>query len=91
MTVETGRERATRSTAQRRTKKAIPSDKGRLPSVLRLTGEYETYDQHVDVVSALEFLFTETSDLALTVRHFERFPKIKFTVHDAAVPFTLST
>lgn len=42
----------------------------------RLLAEYETYDQHVDVVSALEWLFTEVKDMGQTVAHFERFPRI---------------
>jgi hypothetical protein len=41
-----------------------------------LLDEYTTYDEHVDVVSAFEWLFTEVNDLASTVAHFERFPKI---------------
>lgn len=44
----------------------------------RLLDEYETYDAHVDVVSALEWLFTgaDVKDLPDTVAHFERFPRI---------------
>jgi hypothetical protein len=42
----------------------------------RLLAEFETYDQHVDVVSALEWLFTEVKDMGQTVAHFERFPRI---------------
>jgi hypothetical protein len=37
---------------------------------------YETYDQHVDVVSILHWVFTESVELPSTVRHFERFPSI---------------
>jgi len=42
----------------------------------RLLAEYTLYDEHVDVVSAFEYLFTGPVDMAVTVRHFERFPKI---------------
>lgn len=45
-------------------------------AVQRLMREYDTYDQAVDVVSAFEFLFTEPPDMAATVVHFERFPRI---------------
>lgn len=41
--------------------------------------EYETYDHAVDVVSAFEFLFTVPPDMAATVAHFERFPRIPRT------------
>ncbi|RBY75958.1 hypothetical protein DQ239_15740 [Blastococcus sp. TF02-09] len=43
-----------------------------------LLTEYETYDQHVDVVSALEWLFTDPAvkGMPATVSHFERFPRI---------------
>ena len=43
-----------------------------------LLTEYETYDQHVDVVSALEWLFTDpvVKGMPDTVAHFERFPRI---------------
>ncbi|WP_309110188.1 hypothetical protein [Saccharothrix sp.] len=42
----------------------------------RLLETYSTYDEHVDVISAFEWMFTQVKDLAATVRHFERFPKI---------------
>lgn len=42
----------------------------------RLLTEFNTYDQYVDVVTAFEWLFTETKELPPSVRHFERFPKI---------------
>lgn len=44
----------------------------------RLLDEFDTYDQHVDVVSAFEWLFTDpgVKDLPATVAHFERFPRI---------------
>lgn len=53
----------------RRRSKAIQGD-----DLLR---EYETYDQHVDVVSILHWVFTESVELPSTVRHFERFPSIR--------------
>jgi hypothetical protein len=44
-----------------------------------LIDEYVTYDEHVDVVSAFEWLFTDpgVNDLPATVHHFERFPRIR--------------
>lgn len=45
--------------------------------VKELMRAYETYDQAVDVVSAFQFLFTTSPDMASTVAHFERFPKIR--------------
>lgn len=44
----------------------------------RLLDEFDTYDQHVDVVSAFEWLFTDpgVKGLPATVAHFERFPRI---------------
>jgi len=44
----------------------------------RLLAEFDTYDAHCDVVSALEWLFTDPSvkDLPGTVVHFERFPRV---------------
>ena len=42
----------------------------------RCLHEYEVYDQHVDVVSAMEWMFTGVENLAATVAHFERFPRI---------------
>jgi hypothetical protein len=38
--------------------------------------DYEIYDAAVDIVSCFEFLFTVPLDMAATVAHFERFPKI---------------
>lgn len=50
----------------------------RAATAARLLDEFETYDQHVDVVSAFEWLFTDpgVKDLPATVAHFERFPRI---------------
>lgn len=42
-----------------------------------LLREYHVYDQHVDVVSAIQSLLTASTELAPTVRHFERFPVIE--------------
>ena len=45
----------------------------------RLLNEFTTYDQHVDVVSAFEWIFTDpgVKSMPETVFHFERFPKIQ--------------
>ena len=40
-----------------------------------LLRDHRLYDQYVDVVSAFEWLFTETNTMPATVRHFERFPR----------------
>lgn len=48
-----------------------------------LLDDYNIYDQYVDVVSAFEWLFTETHELAETVEHFERFPRV--TLPDGTV------
>lgn len=55
-------------------------------AVQRLMREYEIYDQAVDVVSAFEFLFTLPKDMAATVQHFERFPKIPTGASDPDTP-----
>lgn len=44
---------------------------------LRLVREYDLYDRNVDVVSAYQWLFTQTADLPATVEHFERYPKVE--------------
>jgi hypothetical protein len=41
-----------------------------------LLDDFELYDQYVDVVSAFEWLFTETQEIPPTVRHFARYPRI---------------
>jgi hypothetical protein len=41
-----------------------------------LLDDFDTYDQYVDVVSAFEWLLTDTSELPGTVRHFERYPRV---------------
>jgi len=55
----------------------------------RLLADYTLYDEHVDVVSAFEFLFTVPQDMAATVRHFERFPKITVGGHTHTPDFTV--
>lgn len=55
----------------------MADDRGAAATVQRLLDEYDTYDQQVDVVSAFEWMFTQTKQLPSTVRRFERFPKIK--------------
>jgi hypothetical protein len=54
----------------------------------RLLEEYDTYDQHVDVVSAFEWLFTDPAveGLPETVAHFERFPSIPRADGDPLTP-----
>lgn len=42
-----------------------------------MTRSYEIYDQHVDIVSAFEWIFTEVADISSSVAHFERFPRVK--------------
>lgn len=42
----------------------------------RLQAEFDLYDKHVDVVSAFEWLFTQTRELPVDVVHFERYPAI---------------
>lgn len=41
-----------------------------------LLDDFDIYDQYVDVVSAFEWLLTQTSELPPTVRHFERYPRV---------------
>lgn len=53
-----------------------PSPSGNAAEEQRLLDGFATYDQHVDVVSALEWLFTHVKGLKDTVAHFERFPRI---------------
>lgn len=55
----------------------------------RLIGEYTLYDEHVDVVSAFEYLFTGPKDMAATVRYFERFPKITVDGRPSTPDFTV--
>lgn len=44
---------------------------------MRLVREYDLYDRNVDVVSAYQWLFTQTTDLPSSVAHFERYPKVE--------------
>ncbi|SCX59791.1 hypothetical protein SAMN03159343_4003 [Klenkia marina] len=53
------------------------SASGNVAEEKHLLDEFTTYDQHVDVVSALEWLFTWGAGIRDTVAHFERFPRIK--------------
>jgi hypothetical protein len=46
-------------------------------AVQQMLRSYNIYDEHVDVVSAMEWLFTATKEIPSTVVHFERFPTIK--------------
>lgn len=52
----------------------------------RLIREFELYDTNVDVVSAYQWLFTETKDLPATVAHFERYPKLAHPDGNEATP-----
>lgn len=52
----------------------------------RLLADYELYDRSVDIVSAYEWLFTETKNLPATVAHFERYPKIAHPDGQSATP-----
>lgn len=55
----------------------MPGETGADDAVQQLLRNYNIYDEHVDVVSAMEWLFTGTRELPATVVHFERFPSIK--------------
>lgn len=54
------------------------ADQQRAAEEKRLLDAYVTYDEHVDVVSSFEWIFTERSQagMSTTVAHFERYPKI---------------
>lgn len=45
---------------------------------------FVTYDESCDIVGALEWLLTGNTDIAPTVAHFERFPKISTLVDNSA-------
>ncbi len=47
------------------------------PDPEELLQDHRLYDQYVDVVSAFEWLFTETESMPDTVAHFERFPRLE--------------
>lgn len=51
-----------------------------------LLREHRLYDQYVDVVSAFEWLFTETKSMPDTVEHFERFPRLTGQDGNPATP-----
>jgi hypothetical protein len=52
----------------------------------RLLRDYRIYDEAVDIVSAFEGLFTQSASLPATVRHFERYPRIKRPDSDDLAP-----
>lgn len=54
-----------------------------------LLREYEVYDQAVDVVSCYQFLFTQVTELAGTVKHFERYPKVTDNAREHTPDFTV--
>lgn len=56
------------------------------PDPEELLQEHRLYDQYVDVVSAFEWLFTETKAMPDTVAHFERFPRLEGSDGNPATP-----
>lgn len=54
-----------------------------------LLREYEVYDQAVDVVSCYQWLFTQVPELAATVEHFDRYPKVSADGRDNTPDFTV--
>lgn len=54
-----------------------------------LLKEYDTYDQHVDVVSIMQWVMTQSRELPATVRHFERFPTIQHQGKTLTPDFTV--
>lgn len=54
-----------------------PGEGGGEDAVQKLLRRYDVYDEHVDVVSAMEWMFTATSEIPKSVVHFERYPSIK--------------
>lgn len=58
----------------------------------QMLAEFALYDEHVDVVSAFEWIFTDYAVQGLpdTVRHFERFPKIPTSKSSVTPDFTVS-
>ena len=58
----------------------------------QLLDSFNRYDQYADVVSAFEFLFTETREMPVCVERFERFPGIMHPVDGrrATPDFTVS-
>lgn len=57
-----------------------------------LFDKYRLYDQAVDVVSCYQWIFQNVTELAMTVRHFERYPRVsvgqKTYTPDFTVAFT---
>lgn len=56
------------------------------PDPEELLQAHRLYDQYVDVVSAFEWLFTETKAMPGTVAHFERFPRVQGPEGNPATP-----
>jgi hypothetical protein len=50
---------------------------------------YEVYDQAVDVVSCYQWVFTRVAELAATVEHFERYPKLTADGSENTPDFTV--
>lgn len=62
----------------------------------QLLEEFKVYDQAVDVVSCYHWLFTAVAEMAETVRHFDRYPRVpvdaaKTVTPDFTVVFTDGT
>ena len=51
-----------------------------------LLRDFRIYDRSVDIVSAYQWLFTETRELPSAVAHFERYPRIKHPDGNDATP-----
>lgn len=49
---------------------------GQKPNKDDVLRDYQWFDETVDIVSAFEYLYTEQSEMAATVEHFERFPSV---------------
>ena len=56
------------------------------PDPEELLRDHRLYDQYVDVVSAFEWLYTDTNEMPETVLHFERFPRIDAEDGSPATP-----
>ena len=52
----------------------------------QLLDEFKVYDQAVDVVSCYHWLFTAVTEMADTVNHFERYPRIPVAPDRAVTP-----
>lgn len=55
----------------------------------QLIDGYRIYDEYSDIVSSMQWLFTETSKLPSVVDHFERYPKVRVDGVDVTPDFTV--